>query len=254
MSVSNGDFVDTYDDGMPGLIEGSAINEEIERQEEQETKRRNSIPAPDGENEENRRVVNYLYMGKGLWDWAKNTANKRGMKLERFIVTLMEDARRSWTEPNDTDSPETYVLWARERASVISEVYEDAFAIAVSCKNYPTDENIQLLYSSCEKLGLDPGELMERVREDKWADLVVKYRRDPDSKMSRCVEWIINFCRDRDEILSEDFNKAGSEAGYTRQMLSAARRKVGIESVLKGGKYYLSMPVGRKVLHGKVGK
>jgi len=225
--------------------------DELARRQEQEDKKNSIVPPPD-KDEETKRVVNYLYMGKGLWDWVRGRANERGMKLEHFIVTLVADARRSWIDPEEIENPERYTLWAKERSIVIAEAYENAYAIAVSCKNHPTDENAQLLYNSCEKLGLDPGEVMERAKEDKWADLVVKYRDDPDSKMSRCIKWVIEFCRDKDEILSEDFNRAAREAGFTRQMTSTARGKVGIESILKGGKYYLSMPMGRKVLHGKV--
>jgi len=252
MSVSNGDFLDNSPDvGTTPMSEMMADGDERERQRIKEEKE-DSVVVPPEENDEIKRVINYLYMGKVLWDWAKDRANDKGMKLEHFLVTLISDARRGWIDTEEIDNPERYALWARERATVIAEAYEDTYAIAVSCKSHPTDENVQLLYRACEKLGLDPGEVMERAKEDKWADLVVKYRDDPDSKMSRCVKWVIEFCRDREDILSEDFNFAGTQTGYTRQMLSTARKKVGIDSVLRGGKYYLSMPVGRKVLHGRV--
>jgi|SRR3990167_404812 len=254
MSVSNGDFVDTYDDGMPGLMEGSAINEEVERQEEQRERRERKIPLSEDDDGKRKWIVNHIELDGEDWEWARDRANERGVRTEQFIAVGVKEWRIGWVDNlDDIPNPESYVNRARARSSLIVEAHESAYAIAVNYKNYPTDENAKLLHESCERLGLDPGELMERVREDRFADFVVKYRGDKDSKMNRCINWVIDFCRNRDEILSEEFNKAGEDAGYTKQMLATSRRKVGIESALRGGRYYLSMPVGQKVLRGRIG-
>ena len=251
MSVYSPDGITFLPDNGMGEIdwdEETRLAEAEEAAERMAGKQKLSSPDED----EERRVVNYLYMGRGLWDWLKDRANEKGMKLEHYMITSLEEKRRDWQGKEDTSTPEKATLWARERIGVISNAYEDAYICAVGYRNHPTDEGAQLLHEVCEQLGLDPEELMQRISQDRFADFVTKYNGDKDSKMSRCVKWVIEFCRDQDEIPSEIFNKAGRDAGYTRQMLSTARSRVGIDSILRGGRYYLSMPKSARVLNGEI--
>jgi len=259
MSVSNNDFLDNVPD-LPGtpsfqnMMEyGDELAARAEREEEEEKKGK-KIPLPNvGENpEEAVRAINYLSTPTWFWKWAVEKSNSLGVKLEKFLVTMLLDGYTHWEEIDDKKSPESYSLWAKVRSDAIKDGYENTYSLAVNCKNYPTEENTQRLHTACEMWGLDPGELMDRVRRDVYADLVARFRSDPDSKMSRCVKWVVEFCRDRDEIPSQIFNKAGKDAGFTRQMLYSARERVNIVSILRGGEYFLEMPKGQKVLYGRV--
>ena len=235
------------DEGVPPLDEMMAVGDELERREEQPGKTSEA-----SQELEKKRSLNYLYMPTWLFNWLVKESNQQGMKLEQFTVNLLRDQYRNWQEPNEDEDVGTFISWARQKSDAISDAYNDAYAIAVNCKNHPTEENTKLLFKSCDKLGIDPEELLNKVQKDVYADLVVQYRSDPDSKMNRCVKWVIDFCRDREDIPSRVFNEAGGKAGYTRQMLHSARNKVGIQSTLRGGDYYLVMPKSAKVLHGRV--
>lgn len=210
-----------------------------------------SLPKVQQENE-NRRSINYLYMSIKLWQWLVDNANLQGMKVERFILTLLEDQYKNWHEPTSEDSTETYVTWARNKADAISDAYKDTYAIAVNYVSHPTEETAKLLFKSCERLGIDPQELQQTVKGDDFAELLVQYRSDADSKMNRCIRWVIEFCRDKDEIPSQALNEAGENAGFTRQMIHSARRRVGIKSNIKNGEWYLVMPKSARVIHGTV--
>ena len=240
--------INQQDDGMPDFEELQRLGDMAERKESEEG---SPSSQPHSEEKENKRSLNYLYLPTWLWKWLVEASNSQGMKLERFVVMLIKEANRNWKEPIESDV-ETYVAWARQRSDASSEAYEDAYAIAVNCKNHPTEENTRLLFVTCEKLGIDPDELIQKASADAYAEIVTQYKSDPDSKMNRAVKWVIDFCRDKNEIPSRVFNEAGEKAGFTRQMLHSARRKCGIKSILRGGEYYLVVPKATRVLHGKV--
>lgn len=252
---ANGDFMVIHEQYRPLTeeYEKELLAEEIAQEKAENMAGKIRVPVPEGEKEQKKWTVNRTELDKIDWDWLVDRANEDGIRIEQWLSGLVKNARINWvSDIEKISSPEGYVHRAKQKSAIIAEAHENAYAIAVNYKNYPTDDNAHLLHQSCERLGLDPQELIERVNEDRFADFVVKYRGDKDSKMNRCIHWVMDFCRDRDEISSEDFNLAGEGAGYTKQMLATARRRVGIESVLRGGKYHLSMPISKKVLFGKV--
>src|SRR3990167_5486227 len=112
MSVSNGDFLDNSPDSgttpMGEMMAGADKEAEEELEREEEERKGKKLPSAKGDKDEDKRVVNYLYMGKGLWNWIKSTSNSHGMKLERFIVHLLEKERKNWKPPSNEDSPETH--------------------------------------------------------------------------------------------------------------------------------------------------
>ena len=238
--------INAEDDGMPDFEELQRIGDDVSRKEDEE----NSPKQPQSDDKDNKRSINYLFMPTWLWKWLIEVSNAEGMKLERFIVMLLKEANRNWKEPLDSDDAETYVAWARQKSDANVAAYDDAYAIAVNYKSYPTEDNMRLLIKSCERLGTDPEELIKKASTDAYAELIVQYRSDPDSKMSRCIKWVIDFCRDKNEIPSRVFNETGERAGFTRQMLHSARRKCGIKSILRGGEYYLVMSKSARVLSG----
>src|SRR3990167_5994797 len=144
--------INAEDDGMPDFEELQRIGDDVSRKEDEE----NSPKQPQSDDKDNKRSINYLFMPTWLWKWLIEVSNAEGMKLERFIVMLLKEANRNWKEPLDSDDAETYVAWARQKSDANVAAYDDAYAIAVNYKSYPTEDNMRLLIKSCERLGTDP--------------------------------------------------------------------------------------------------
>ena len=251
--VQSGEEYETWTDALAKkiLAEEIAQDRAIEEAEHGKKKR-----LPDGGKgkDDNHKIINYLYVGKGLWYWLRDTSNHHGVKMEAFIAHLLETARRTWKPPGEESNLVVHLNWLRVQSDAYSDAYEDAYATAVNCKNHPTEENAIRLGAACERLAIDPQELLSRVQEDRFSEIAAEYNSDPETKMNRCVRHIVEFCRDHEgeKILSQAFNEAIETMGFSRQMVYSARRKVGIKSENQGGKHYLVLPRGTSVFYGKV--
>ena len=210
-------------------------NEEVERREAQEEAQH---PKSSGKRKrKDIKYLNFVPVRRDTWVMAIMRANKEGMKLGEYCGSLIEQAMRE-PIPKTLDY-EIDMIQGRTRRH--NEWLDMLYANVSDYLVHPTEEVAAMLMQQCDRLGVDFKEIVNQAKSDPLSEAARELSSDPNTKTNQCVKWVRQMMDKRShKVLAREANALGVVAGFSKDMLAIARRRLGIQSILSGenGEYW----------------
>lgn len=210
-------------------------NEEIERREAQEEAQQQNRPSAGKRKRRDIKYLNFVPVSRDTWSLAIARANKEGMKLGEFCGSIIDKAMR---EPvPQTPDYEIDMIQARTRRH--NEWMESLYANVTDYLTHPTEEVAAMLMQQCDRLGVDFKEIVNQAKSDPLSEAARELSSDPNTKTNQCIKWVRQMMEKVDyHILAREANALGVSAGFSKDMLAIARRRLGVQSILDNREYW----------------
>ena len=224
-------------------------NEEVERREAQEEAQH---PKSSGKRKrKDVKYLNFVQVRRDTWIMAIMRANEEGMKLGEYCGSLIDQAMRE--SVSKTPDYEIDILQAKTRRH--NEWLDSLYANVSDYLAHPTDEVATMLMQQCDRLGVDYKEIINQAKNDPLSEAAVELSLDPDTKTNQCIRWMRIFMQDNNyKIIAREGNLRGHRAGFTRDVIKKARRRLGVMSTQQsGGEYWWTISDQRQAAKAILG-
>lgn len=192
-----------------------------------------------------RRYLSYVSISDSTLARLLEEANAAGIRPNDFAGVVLDEIMPAWKPPSETDTGiARYVMWKVLQIESLANLYEQAYHAAAVYHKHPIPQAAEALYDLCERLDVNPEELLERVRSDPFMEIAASSLPDRLTKHDRCKRWLLEQMSDVEQIAATEIYARGVRAGYNEQMLRNIARSVGITSSKSGGHYIWRRPSG----------